>query len=203
MGFPAVIRQGLTSISGGLLNNHAKNYGDAAIAAMSVVNRFSALVMCVGLGVGQGYQPVASFNYQAKKYERVKKGLMVTIAIGFCIIVSMAIPGFVFAEQILHLFQKSEEVKEVGVFALKCACIGVVFLSFSVPINMLYQSIRKPAMSSFLSMLRSGLMFIPTLLITTRFWGLVGIQISQPLADMLTGLVSIPFIVLVLRKQEF
>ncbi len=203
VGFPAVIRQGLTSISGGLLNNHAKNYGDAAIAAMSVVNRFSALVMCVGLGVGQGYQPVASFNYQAKKYERVKKGLMVTIAIGFCIIVSMAIPGFVFAEQILHLFQKSEEVKEVGVFALKCACIGVVFLSFSVPINMLYQSIRKPAMSSFLSMLRSGLMFIPTLLITTRFWGLVGIQISQPLADMLTGLVSIPFIVLVLRKQEF
>lgn len=203
VGFPAVIRQGLSSFSGGLLNNLTRPYGDAAIAAMSVVNRFSAFVMCVGLGISQGYQPVASFNYQAKEYKRVKKGLLVTITIGFCVITTMAISGLIFAEEIVHLFQESEKVKEVGVFALRCSCVGVIFLAFSVPINMLYQSIRKAGMSSFLSLLRSGLMFIPTLLITTHFWGLTGIQISQPLADILTGLTSIPFIIMVLKKQEF
>ncbi len=203
VGFPAVVRQGLSSISSGLLNNLTRPYGDAAIAAMSVVNRFSAFIMCVGLGIGQGYQPVASFNYQAKEYKRVKKGLLVTMGIGFCFISCMAIPGVVFAEQVIHLFQKSEQVKEIGVFALRCSCVGTVFLAFSVPVNMLYQSIRKAGISSFLSMLRSGLMFIPTLIVTTHFFGIVGIQISQPLADVFTGLVSIPFVIAFLKKEKF
>ena len=115
----------------------------------------------------------------------------------------MAIPGIVFSEQVIHVFQKSEQVKEIGTFALRCSCIGTVFLAFSVPVNMLYQSIRKAGVSSFLSMLRSGLMFIPTLIISTHFLGIVGIQISQPLADMLTGVVSIPFVVHFLRKEKF
>ena len=203
VGFPAIVRQGLSSISSGLLNNLTRPYGDAAIAAMSVVNRFAAFIMCVGLGIGQGYQSVASFNYQAKEYKRVKKGLLVTMGIGFCFISCLAIPGAVFAEQVIHVFQKSEQVKEIGVFALRCSCFGTVFLAFSVPVNMLYQSIRKAGISSFLSMLRSGLMFIPTLIVTTHFWGIVGIQISQPLADMLTGLVSIPFVIAFLKKEKF
>lgn len=202
IGFPALIRQGLSSIASGLLNNLTKPYGDAAIAAMSVVNRFSAFVMCVGLGIGQGYQPVASFNYQAKQYQRVKKGLLVTMGVGFIFIAALAIPGFVFAGQIVYLFQKSDAVIQIGKFALRCACVGTLFLPLSVPVNMLYQSIRKPGVSSLLSMLRSGLMFIPTLLLTTRMWGITGIQISQPLADILTGLVSIPFIIVFLRKKQ-
>lgn len=201
VGFPALIRQGLSSISNGLLNNLTKPYGDAAIAAMSVVNRFAAFIMCVGLGIGQGYQPVAAFNYQAKKYSRVKKGLLVTMVIGFCFICVIAVPGFFMAEQVVYLFQKSDAVIGIGAFALRCACIGTLFLPISVPVNMLYQSIRKVGTSSFLSLLRSGLMLIPTLLITTHFLGLRGIQISQPLADMATGLVCVPFIVHFLGKK--
>ena len=200
VGFPALIRQGLSSISSGLLNNLTRPYGDAAIAAMSVVNRFTAFVMCVGLGIGQGFQPVAAFNYQAKKYSRVKKWLIVTMVIGFGMICCLALPGFVFAEQIVYMFQKSPAVVEIGTLALRCSCVGVTFLALSVPINMLYQSTRQAAMSSFLSVLRNGLTFIPILIITTRLWGLNGIQISQPLADVLTGLISIPFIVAFMRK---
>lgn len=201
VGFPALIRQGLSSISSGLLNNLTRPYGDAAIAAMSVVNRFTAFVMCVGLGVGQGFQPVAAFNYQARKYSRVKKGLLVTMGVGFCMICCLAVPGFLFAEKVVYLFQKSPVVVEIGTTALKCSCVGVVFLSLSVPINMLYQSTRQAGLSSFLSMLRNGLTLIPFLLITTHFWGLRGIQISQPLADIATGIISIPFIVSFLKKK--
>jgi Na+-driven multidrug efflux pump len=192
----------LSSISSGLLNNLTRPYGDAAIAAMSVVNRFSAFIMCVGLGIGQGYQPVASFNYQAKKLDRVKKGLLVTMAISVALVAMLAIPGFILAEQIVWAFQKSEAVMEIGVFALRCACLGTMFLPMSVPVNMLYQSTRQVKASMLLSLFRSGLMFIPTLIITTTLWGITGIQISQPLADVFTAFATIPFIVAFMRREE-
>ena len=201
VGFPALIRQGLSSVSSGLLNNLTRPYGDAAIAAMSVVNRFSAFVMCVGLGVGQGFQPVAAFNYQAKEYKRVKKGLLVTMMVGLVCMLCLAVPGFIFAEKVVYFFQRSDEVVQIGTFALKCACVGMLGLPLSIPINMLYQSTCQPGVASFLSLLRSGLLFIPALIISTNLWGLTGIQISQPFADIATGLVSIPFIAAFLRKR--
>lgn len=201
VGLPALVRQGLSSFSGGLLNNITRPFGDAAIAAMSVSNRFSMFVMCVGLGIGQGYQPVAAFNYQAKHYDRVKKGLLATIAIAFCMVACIAIPSIFMAEHIVYAFQKSPAVMEIGVLPLRAACVGVMFLPFSIPVNMLYQSTRQVKASTFLSMMRNGLMFIPTLLITTHLWGLLGVQISQPLADIMTGFVSIPFVVSFLRKK--
>ena len=200
VGFPALVRQGLSSISNGMLNNFAKAYGDAAIAAMSVVQRFSMLVMCVGLGVGQGFQPVASFNYQAKKYKRVKHGLLFTMKMGIVMVGVMAVFGLVFAEKIVYIFQKSEEVNRIGATALRYACIGSMFLPLSIPVNMLYQSIRKAAVSSVLSMMRSGLMFMPVLLVGTYFMGLTGVQIAQPMADTLTGLVSVPFVIHFMKK---
>lgn len=194
VGFPSLIRQGLSSLSSGLLNNLTKPFGDAAIAAMSVVNRYSMLIMCVGLGIGQGFQPVASFNHQAKEYTRVKKGLVFTTLFGLALVGVLSLFGLFWAEPIVRLFQKSERVVEIGSFALRAASIGSLFLPLSVPVNMLYQSIRQAGVASFLSLLRSGMLLIPALLIGSYFWGLTGIQIAQPLADALTGLISIPFI---------
>ena len=202
VGFPSLIRQGLTSISNGLLNNLTKPYGDAAIAAMSVVNRFSSLVMCVGLGIGQGFQPVASFNHRAKEYKRVKQGLIFTTVLGFCVVAVLSFGGFLFADRIVYVFQKSDEVVRIGSAALRYATVGLLFLPLSVPVNMLYQSIRRAGTASFLSILRSGATLIPTLLITVHFFGLTGIQISQPIADAITGIICIPFIVHFLRSKE-
>lgn len=200
VGFPSLIRQGLTSISNGILNNLAKSFGDAAIAAISVVNRFSSLVMCVGLGIGQGFQPVASFNYRAKKFKRVKQGLVFTTVFGFCLVAILATFGFIFADGIVYLFQKSREVIEIGTPALRYATVGLLFLPLSVPVNMLYQSIRKAGVASFLSILRSGATLIPVLIIGTHFFGLQGILIAQPVADCLTGLICLPFIFFFLKK---
>ncbi len=122
--------------------------------------------------------------------------------VGFILVGIMSVPGLIFPRQIVQLFQKNEDVCNIGGFALRCTSIGVLFLPLSIPVNMLYQSIRKAGISSFLSMMRSGLMLIPTLLVTTTLWGLTGIQISQPIADICTGLVSIPFIIIFLKKPD-
>jgi len=200
VGFPSLIRQGLSSLSTGLLNNLIKPFGDAAIAAMGIVSRYSMLVMCVGLGIGQGFQPVASFNHQAKEYTRVKKGLVFTTLFGLTLVGVLSLVGLFFADPIVGLFAESTRVVEVGAFALRAASVGSLFLPLSVPVNMLYQSIRKAGVASFLSLLRSGLAMIPALLIGSYFLGLTGIQIAQPLADALTGLISIPFILHFLYK---
>lgn len=204
VGFPSLIRQGLNSISGGLLNNLTKSLPianpDAAIAAMSVVNRFSSLVMFVGLGIGQGFQPVASFNYQAKKYTRVKKGLIFTTVFGVCLVGVLSVLGNIFAEPIVAIFQEETTVREIAVPALRYATVGLLFLPLSVPVNMLYQSIRKAGIASLLSILRSGAVFIPTLLLLHHFLGLTGIQAAQPIADVLTGLLSVPFMIYFLKS---
>lgn len=206
VGLPSLIRQGLNSISSGLLNNLAKVYGgrldlaDETIAAMSVVNRCSSFIMCVGLGISQGLQPVASFNYEAKKYARVKKALIVTIAIGFCTVAVICVPVFLLADKVIWIFQKSQTVIDIGAPALRYATVGLLFVPLFTPVNMLFQSIRKAWTASLLSLLRNGLTFIPILIVTTSIWGLLGIQISQPVADVLTSLISVPFLILFLKR---
>lgn len=206
VGLPSLIRQGLNSISSGLLNNLSKLYGgrlglaDETIAAMSVVNRCSSFIMCVGLGISQGLQPVASFNYEAKKYVRVKRALMVTIAIGFATVAVICVPVFILSDKVIWLFQKSQAVIDIGAPALRYASIGLLFIPLFTPVNMLFQSIRKAWTASLLSLLRNGLTFIPILILTTSVWGLLGIQISQPIADVLTSAISVPFLILFLKR---
>ena len=202
VGFPSLIRQGLTSVTNGLLNNVTKPFGDAAIAAMSVVSRYSNFLMCVGLGMGQGFQPVASFNYQARRVDRVKKGLLFTTAFGLVFIGAMSGLSIIFAEPIISIFQKSPEVIEIGAKALRFAAFGMMFMPFSVPVNMLYQSIQQPTIASILSLIRSGAVTIPMLLVSVPLLGLLGVQIAQPTADIIAGLVSIPFIIRFVRAKE-
>ena len=202
VGLPSLIRQGLTSVTNGLLNNLTKPFGDAAIAAMSVVSRYSNFLMCVGLGMGQGFQPVASFNYQAKKYDRVKKGLLFTTAFGLVFIGAMSVISIIFAEPIISIFQKQEDVIRIGSVALRYTAVGMMFMPFSVPVNMLYQSIQQPTISSVLSLIRSGAVTIPMLLIGVPLLGLTGIQIAQPTADIVAGLISIPFIIRFVRAKQ-
>lgn len=202
VGFPSLIRQGLTSVTTGVLNNMTKPFGDAAIAAMSVVNRYSNFIMCVGLGMGQGFQPVASFNYQAERNDRVKKGLLFTTTACVVLVGSLSILSLIFAEPIIAVFQKHPQVIEIGAKALRFAAFGMLFMPLSVPVNMLYQSIQQPTVSSILSLVRSGAVTIPLLLIGVPLLGLTGIQIAQPTADVLAGLLSIPFILRFLHSTK-
>lgn len=209
-GFPSFIRQGLNSLSSGVLNTLAGKYGgaiseqmaDAAIDGMTVVNKVSNFVMCVGMGISQGLQPVASFNYQAKKFGRVKDGLWVTCMISLMCVTALGLPIIAAPKFFVELFQKEPLVADFATPAMRYAIFGQLFTPLAIPINMTYQSIRKPVMASVLSLLRSGLLFIPLLFATTAVWGLTGIQISQPVSDVLTGLISLPIMIRFIKKPQ-
>ena len=81
-GIPSLVRQSLNSLTTIVLNHQAAVYGDAAIAAMGIVAKVTAFLASVAIGIGQGYQPVASFNYGAGRYGRVRKGFRFTSSSG-------------------------------------------------------------------------------------------------------------------------
>lgn len=194
VGMPSMMRQGLNSISVMLLNQCAAVYGDAAIAALSIVSRVMNFLFCIGLGISQGFQPVSAFNYGAKKYARVKKAFLVTIFDSMIILAGAGILGAVFAEPIVTAFRDDPKVIEIGTYALRAQCLFLILLPISVTGNMLFQSIGKSGRATFLASARSGLIFIPVLLICSGTLGLRGIQIAQPVSDLLSAALTIPFL---------
>lgn len=201
-GFPSLVRQGLSSVSTMVLNGQAGIYGDAAVAAMSIVNRVCFFAFSVGLGIGQGFQPVSAFNYGAKKYGRVRKGFFATLAMGEAFLGAFAVIGFLNAEALVGVFRDDPEVIAIGTVALSAQMISLFFQPLSVCANMMFQSIGKNGVATILSMLRSGICLIPTLLILSSLLGLTGIEIAQPVSDVLTFVISVPFVVNFLRTLK-
>ena len=201
-GLPSLLRQGLASISSGILNNFTKPLGDAAVAAISVVNRYTNFLLCVGMGIGQGYQPVAAYNYEIKRYDRVKSGALYTLLFSTAVVTVLGIISAFIPDKIVWLFNKKSDVIELGTPALRFAALSAILVPVSVIANMLFQSIRKSTIASFLSALRSGLLFLPLLVLFVRILDLkfTGIYISQPIADILASLISLPFIIVFLVK---
>ena len=201
-GLPSLMRQGLSSISTMVLNGQAGIYGDAAVAAMSIVNRICFLIFSVGLGIGQGFQPVSAFNYGAKKFDRVRKGFYFTWAVGELLLGGFAIVGMFFSQNLVAIFRDDPKVIEIGNFALSIQLWALFFQPLAVCANMMFQSIGKNAVATFLSMLRSGLFFIPTILILANTLGLTGVEISQTVADILAFAVSVPFVINFMRDLK-
>lgn len=200
VGFPSLLRQGLNSISGMTLNWCAASFGDAAIASMSIVSRVMNFLFCITIGIGQGFQPVSAFNYGAEKFDRVKKAFRFTVIFCMGIMFLTGIFGFVFAEPIVKLFRDDPRVIEIGVKALRITVPALLILPISTAANMLCQSIGKAKQASFLASTRSGLFYIPVLVVASRIAGLTGIQISQIIADVLAVGVTIPILYEVFRE---
>ena len=200
-GFPSLMRQGLNSISVMILNQCSAPYGDAAIAAMSIVTRVIMFLFCIALGIGQGFQPVSAFNYGAKKYSRVREAFWFSIRSNLAVMSVSALFGIVFAAPIVKMFRDDPAVISIGITALRIECIALFFMPFSLCGNMLFQSIGQSGKATFLSMIRSGLVFIPVLWILSYLIGLFGIQTSQTIADGIAAAITIPMVVRFLRRM--
>ena len=200
-GLPSFARQGLNSISTMVLNVQAEPFGDEAIAAMSYVSRVAFLVFSVGLGIGQGFQPVSGFNYGAKKYSRVKKGTVFTLGLGVILIGVIALVCGVLSPQIISLFGYGErEVVKIGAMALRFYCVALVFFPVSVVVTMLFQSIGKSVPALILSSLHGGVLFIPLCIILPRLIGVLGIELAQPISYIVSAMISLPFMIVFLKK---
>ena len=199
-GAPSFGRQGLNSIGGMLLNIAAREYGDAAVAGMSIISRIFMFILSVAIGVGQGLQPVAAFNYGAKKYRRVRQAAIFTIFAAFCFVCVLNVVCWCNSETLIHLFRDDPEVLAVALPAFRYQCLAMFLQPVIVVANMMFQSIGKSGRATFLACCRQGVCFIPLILTLPHLLGLPGIEMCQPIADMLTFFISVPFLLPFLHK---
>lgn len=205
-GMPSLSRQGLASVATVLLNTAANPYGDEAIAAMSIATKVAMLVLCICIGIGQGFMPVAGYNYGARMFDRVKKAFRFTLATDTIIMTTLAVIIFFLAPTIMKIFRAEDAtVIEIGTVAMRAQCIAMPLMATTIVANSLLQSVGKSISATILSCCRQGLFFIPLILILPRFLGLTGIEYSQAISDALTFLVSVPFVIWFfknLKKEE-
>ena len=194
-GFPSLLRQGLGSISTMALNGCARVYGDAAVAAMSIVNRICMFIFSFGLGIGQGFQPVSAFNYGARKYSRVRTGYFFTLGVSEAFLGTLAVAGMFFRSELIGFFRNDPAVIAIGSTALAAQLIALFFQPLTVCSNMLFQSIGQNRTASLLASLRSGVCFIPAILILSSLFGLTGVQVAQTVADIIAFFIALPFAV--------
>lgn len=202
-GMPSFFRQGLASIATVALNFNAGNYGDSAVAAMSIVGRICMLIFCVVIGYGQGYQPVVGYNYGAKNYHRVKESFLFTLKVGTSIMTVLAIIGFILSPKIMSWFISDLEVIKIGTNVLRYQCLVMPLMTLGVLSNMTFQAVGKPLHATFLTSCRQGIFFLPLIIILPKLFSLKGVEITQPISDILTFIISIPFIYNFLKKLDY
>lgn len=202
-GIPAFCRQGLASLSTIILNNQAAFFGgDAALSAMGIVSKIYMALFSVGIGIAQGYQPVCGFSYGAKLWKRLRESFLFTYTVTTGTMIVFAICTYFGAPFIMPGFIDDPDVIEIGVRALRFQSFAIALLPINVMTNMTYQSTGRKLKAVLLACCRNGICLVPAVLILPSIIGLTGVEMSQAVADLMSGLIALPFMFLILRDLK-
>lgn len=202
-GSPTFFRQGTASISSIILNLAAKPFGDAAIAAMSIVTRYMNFINSSLIGFGQGFQPVCGFNYGAKRYNRVLEAFYFCVKVAVVLLTTLGVITFIFSTPIIQLFRKDDlEVITIGAAFLRYQAMCLPLQSWIIMVNMMTQLIGYSFRASLVAMARSGICLIPALLTLPKLYGLFGLQLCQPFSDVVSFFLATLVILSVLKELK-
>ncbi|MDO4988721.1 MAG: MATE family efflux transporter [Synergistes sp.] len=206
LGLPSLTRQGLACISTAALNVSAAVYGDAAVAGMSIVLRVVMFVFAVNIGIGQGFSPVAGYNFGAGLYSRVKEAYKVTVCADMVIMGLFSAVLWIFAPEIMKFFRDDPAVIATGISAMRFQCCVVIFHPIIVMTNMLFQFTGLAWRATLLASTRQGIYFIPLIVLLPQLFGLKGVEMIQTVADFLSFLTAVPaavwFMKMLNKKEE-
>lgn len=205
VGIPTFFKQLLVAISFALINQASIRYGGTdLLAAMGIIIKVSILPINIIFGYGQGFQPVAGYNYGAKNYSRVMESFKYTMFISSLVAIITFVIFNVFGYIVFDIFNSSPEVTELGIRGLRLYSIGILFLGVSNTITMFYSTLGKGREAMLLSVSRQGIFFIPAILVLPQLIGLDGVLIAQSIADILAFLLSgIMFYLFIKSSEEF
>lgn len=207
-GLPSLCRQVCNCLAAILLNHAAARWATpgmeaSCIGAFAVVSRTMMFTFSFVLGFCQGFQPVCGYNYGARLYGRVRQAFVFTLYCGTSMLLVVSVVGFVFAEPIITFFRAEDpELIRIGAHALRWQCLAFPTIGIPTATNMLFQNIRMPIRSTLISIGRQGLFFVPAILLLPLWLGLQGVEMAQAVADVLTCLFSLPFMVWILRELK-
>ena len=193
-GSPSLMRQGLGCISILLLNLYASNFGESAVAAMTVTTRITFIALSVITGLGQGFQPLCGFCYGAGLYDRIHKAFRFTVLAGTAILGGFMIVGLLFITDIFSLFSSNTDIVEFGTRALRYQLIAFPIEAFVIIASIFLQTINRTTEANIMVTSRKGLFFIPLICFLPNILGLQGVMLCQPICDVCAFLLAIPLI---------
>ena len=191
IGIPTLIFQLLTSLSIGMINSAAKEYGGSALAAMGPVTKIMSMGTLIVFGFLKGFQPIAGFSYGAKKFDRLREAIRIAVLWStiFCVIFGFI--AAVFSTQIVSLFTKEDaEMVRIGSIALRANGLSFVLFGFYTVYSFLFLVMGKAAEGCVLGACRQGICFVPVILILPLVLGLSGVLYAQPIADVISAIVT-------------
>ena len=201
IGIPTLVFQILTSVSISLINNAAGDYGDSAIAGMGVVTRLISMGSLSVFGFIKGFQPIAGYSYGAKKFDRLREAIKTSIlwSTVFCVIFGVILA--LFPTAIVSQFTKGDaEMIRIGAASLRANGISIMLFGFYTVYSSLFLALGKGREGFILGACRQGICFIPVILLLPIVWGLNGIMYAQPIADVLSAVITV-FMAIPLHKK--
>ncbi len=192
IGIPTLVFQILTSVSISLINNAAGDYGDSAIAGMGVVTRLISMGSLSVFGFIKGFQPIAGYSYGAKKFDRLREAIKTSIlwSTVFCVIFGVILA--LFPTAIVSQFTKGDaEMIRIGAASLRANGISIMLFGFYTVYSSLFLALGKGREGFILGACRQGICFIPVILLLPMVWGLNGILYAQPIADVLSAIITV------------
>lgn len=201
IGIPTLLFQVLTSLSIGMMNNAAKEYGGSALAAMGPLTKIMSMGSLIVFGFLKGFQPIAGFSYGAKKFDRLHEAIKTSIlwSTMFCVVFGLI--AAIFPSQIMALFTKGDmEMIHVGSVALRANGLSFILFGFYTVYSFLFLVMGKAAKGCILGACRQGICFVPVILILPTICGLSGVLYAQPIADVLSAIVT-AFMAVNLHKE--
>ena len=201
IGIPTLVFQILTSLSISLVNTQAGPYGDSVIAGMGAVTRIVSMGSLIVFGFIKGFQPIAGYSYGAKKFDRLHKAIRTSIlwSTVFCVIYGLLLT--IFSSRIIAQFTEGDlEMIRVGTQSLRINGLSFLLFGFYTVYSSLFLALGKGLEGFVLGACRQGICFVPVILILPVFWGINGILYVQPIADVLSAIITI-FMALHLHKE--
>jgi len=207
-GLPSLFRQVFNCAAAVSLNYCAVIYAApgeeaSAVAAFAVVTRIMMFAFSVVLGFCQGFQPVCGYNYGAKLYDRVRESWLFAMCVSTAFLLVISAVGFIFAPQVVALFRSQDPALiAIGATTLRWQCAAFPLVAVFTATGMLFQNIRMTVPATLLSICRNGLFFLPAVLLLPIHLGMQGVQMAQAVADVLTFMLSVPYVVWINRKLK-
>ena len=201
IGVPTLVFQLLTSLSIALINRASSNYGDSVIAGMGAVTRITSMGTLVVFGFLKGFQPIAGFSYGAKKFDRLREAIKTSIiwSTSFCLVVGLVMA--VFSMQIISQFTEGDtQMILAGQKSLFANGLTFILFGFYTVYSSLFLALGKGAAGFFLGACRQGICFIPVILLLPMVWGMNGILYAQPIADVISVVITV-FMALHLHRE--
>lgn len=201
IGVPTLTFQLLTSLSIALINRAANGYGDAVIAGMGAVTRITSMGTLVVFGFLKGFQPVAGFSYGAKNFARLREAIKSSILWSTCFCVVVGLLMIIFPKQIISQFANGNaEMLSVGQKSLMANGLSFFLFGFYTVYSSLFLALGKGTAGFVLGACRQGICFVPVILFLPIVWGMNGILYAQPIADVLSAIITI-FMAIHLHKE--